>query len=49
MAVVMNGLLITDYPNRSKLQISSLTKHHCCLEMHTSSVADFVGNIIISL
>ncbi len=49
MAVVMNGLLITDSPNRSKLQIPSLTKHSCCLETHTSSVADFVGNIIISL
>ncbi len=42
--VVMNGL-ITDSPNRLKLRIPSLTKHRCC----TSSVADFAGNIIISL
>ncbi len=49
MAVVMNGLLITDSPNHSKLQIPSLTKQRCSLETHTSSAADFVGNIIISL
>ncbi len=30
-AVVMNGLLITDSPNRSKPQIRSLTKHRCKL------------------
>ncbi len=30
-AVVMNGLLITDSLNRSKLQIRSLTKHCCML------------------
>ncbi len=30
-AVVMNRLLITDSPNHSKLQIRSLTKHHCML------------------
>ncbi len=46
MAVVINGLLITDSPNRSELQIPSLTKHRCCSETHTSSVAYFVGNII---
>ncbi len=30
-AVVMNGLLITDSLNRSKLQIRSLMKHSCML------------------
>ncbi len=48
-AVVMSGLLITDSPSRSKLQIPSLTKHRCSLETHTSSVADAIGTVIISL
>ncbi len=47
-AIVMNGLLITDSPNHSKLQIPSLTKHSCFLEMQSSSVADFIGTVIIS-
>ncbi len=45
--VVMNGLLITDPPSHSKRSISSLTKHRCCLETHTSSVADFIGTVMI--
>ncbi len=46
-AILMNVLLITDSPSRSKLQIPSLTKQRCCLEMHSSCLADLIGTVII--